>query len=135
MSLGADILAALPGLRAQAESMMVDSCVIGLRVQSETLDEATGDYEYTIPDPVYDGVCRYRAGNTAVHEIDAQGQALIEQSDVLSLPVSGSEAVTKDMMAVVTLTQDAAAPFAVRITGGHKQTFSTARRFPVELTT
>lgn len=133
MSLGGDILATLPELRSAAVSMMVDSCVIGLRVRSDVLDEETGDYTYSIPDPVYEGACRYRAGNTAVHEVDAQGQALIEQSDVLHVPIPGTEAVTKDMVAVVTLSLDPSAPFEVRITGGHKQTFSTARRFPVEL--
>jgi hypothetical protein len=132
VNLGADILATLPELRSAAESMMVDTCVIAPWARSDVLDEATGEYEMTLGEAVYEGPCRYRAGNTAVHEIDAEAQALIEQSDVLSVPLGGSELVTKDMAAVVTLTLDNVEPFTVRITGGHQQTFSTARRFPVE---
>lgn len=131
MSLGLDIVAALPELRRHAESLMVDHCVIGAAGEP-VWNEETGQYDPGVSAPVYEGPCRYRAGNTAVHEVDAQGQALIEQSDVLSVPVDGSELVVKDMVALVTLTHDQSEPFTVRITGGHKQTFATARRFPVE---
>lgn len=131
MSLGADVLRTLPELQAAAESMMVDSCVIGA-ASEPVWNEETGTYEPGVTTPVYSGKCRYRAVNTAVHEVDAQGQALIEQSDVLHVPLAGTSGVGKDMVAVVTLSLDGSAPFAVRVTGGHAQTFSTARRFPVE---
>lgn len=134
MSLGADISAELPGLRAAAESMMVDSCVIGIRVRSDELDEETGQYTFTIPAPVYEGPCRYKAGGTAANTVDVQGQSLVEQADILSLPVRGSEAVTKDMVAVVSLTFDDAV-LTVRVVADHRQTFATARRLPVELVT
>jgi hypothetical protein len=132
VTLGQDIVSALPMLRAQAESMMIDSCVIGVLERSTHIDEETGKYTYTLADPVYSGPCRYRAGGTAAGEIDAQGQSLVEQSDVLSLPVIGSEMVQKDMVATVALTLDAAAPFSVRIVDNQQQTFATARRLPVE---
>lgn len=141
MSLGYDIAAALPGLRAQAESMMIDRCVVERETPGTVLNEETGQYEPTrvrVYPPAEsldtDGPCRYKAANTAVRDVEAAGQLLIEQTATLSLPVATSLEVAEGDY--VTFTASAFDPqmvgLEVRISGEHHQTFATARRFPVE---
>lgn len=139
MDLGADIAAALPGLRAQAESMMQDRCVVERVTAGTVLDEVTGEYT-PVTVRVYpvgvaaDGPCQFKAANTAVRDVEAAGQLLVEQSATLKLPVAGSEVVREGD--VVTITASRFDPqlvgVRVRVAGSHHQTFATARRFPVE---
>ena len=52
MNLGADIAAALPQLRRQAESMMRDECTI-TRAGTQTWDDATGTHLPGSTSPAY----------------------------------------------------------------------------------
>lgn len=135
--LGADIAAALPELRAAAESKMVDSCTI-------VAITATGD-----PDPVtslpseeritiYAGKCEYRAADTQAQSVESGGRQFVQQGAVLKIPVNapGSAAVAVGNVATVTLAMNdpTAAPVVVTVVGTHRQTYATARRLPVEVT-
>jgi hypothetical protein len=135
MNLGADILAELPFLRSQAESMMLDWCQIGFEVDSPDIDEETGEYVKVFT-PVYDGPCRFKAANTAVGEIDAAGQLLVERDATLSLPIATSTQVAKDMIVKLTASQtDPGMPgVRGRVKGSFASAFATARRFAVEVT-
>lgn len=135
MSLSTDILAELPFLRSQAESMMLDRCQIGTEVEGDTIDEETGQYDRVFT-AVYDGPCRFKAANTAVGEIDAAGQLLVERDATLSLPVATSTLVVKDMIVKVTGSQtDPGLPgVRARIKASFASAFATARRFAVEVT-
>ena len=141
MSLGYDVAQALPGLRAQAEAMMVDRCRVERVTPGTVLNETTGEYTPTrvrVYPPASaaasDGICRYKAANTAVRDVEAAGQLLIEQAATLSLPISASLEVAEGD--IVTFTASTFDPqmvgVEVRIAGEHHQTFATARRFPVE---
>jgi hypothetical protein len=136
MNLGYDIAAALPGLRAQAESRMVDECVIhGDPVP--VWNDATLDYDLT-PSLVYMGRCRIRLANTAVR-VDEQAGQLFAQSDaILSLPFSDTASADVRKGDVVTITASRNDPalegaeFTIAFVG--QQTDATARRFPLEET-
>jgi len=135
VSLEQDIMAALPGLRAEAEARMTDRCDIGWSRPGDVLNEETGEYEPAF-EVVYSGSCRFKAGTTAAGEIDAGGQLLVEQDSTLSLPISTSAGVTKDMQVRVTasLTDPGLVGVTARIQAPSVGSYRTARRFAVEVT-
>lgn len=129
--LGDDIAAALPELRAHAESMMVDSCTISPSApSSRTWDEATGAYTETPPLAVYSGPCRLRQPNQAEREAFAGEAEWTQWGVVLSLPVDSSTGVGVGMVVVVTACSwDASLVGAsMRVVGPHGQSHATARR-------
>jgi hypothetical protein len=132
VTLGDDIRRELPALRAAAESMMTDTAeVYGLAVK--TWVEETSSYD-EVAALVWSGKCRLKLQDVQTREVDAQGQALIVQSAVVSFPVAADTVFPKDY--TVTLTASEMDPAlvgkTVRITGPHAQTYATARRYPVE---
>lgn len=135
MSLGSDIDAALPELRAQAQSMM-HSRVLIRRQSGETWDEESGT---NLPqwEDIYSGPARFRFPNSQPQEGDAAGERVVDQTPTLSLPVETSGAVQVDDVAtVIQNTFDPAmVGLQLRVTGAHFQTHSTARRLPVEVVT
>ena len=135
MSLHDDVYAALPSLRAEAESRMTDTCQIGHETPGDVLNEDTGLYEPTFT-AVYTGRCRFKPSSTAAGEIDAAGQLLVEQDQILSLPVETSTEVRKNMVVRVTgsLTDPALPGTRARIKGPAVGSYMTARRFSVEVT-
>lgn len=135
--LGADIAAALPDLRAAAESKMVDSCTIVDVTTTGDPDPATSLPAETRT-TIYAGKCEYRAADTQARSVDSGGRQLVQQGAVLKIPVEalGSAAVRVGHEATIRLsTNDPdAAPVVVKVTGTHHQTYATARRLPVEVT-
>jgi hypothetical protein len=135
--LGADIAAALPDLRAAAESKMVDTCTIVAITTTGDPDPATSlpaEQRTTI----YAGKCEYRAADTQARSVDSAGRQLVQQGATLKLPVDapGSAAVRVGHVATISLaTNDPTAdPVVVTVSGTHQQTYATARRLPVEVT-
>lgn len=122
--------------RAFEERQMTDRCQVGTETTEPVLNEETGEYE-TVFTVVYDGPCRFKAGDTQAGEIDASGQLLVEQDAVLKLPVASSTAVRKDMVVKVTgsLTDPGLVGVRARVKGPFASSYTTARRFPVEITT
>lgn len=122
--------------RAFAESVMTDTCTIGTETEGDTIDPQTGQYDRIIAAPVYEGLCRFKAGSTAASEINAVGQLLVEQDAELSLPIATSTDVAKDMVAIIrTSATDPALPgVRVRIKAPALGAYLTARRFAVEIT-
>lgn len=133
MTLGDDIALALPGLRAQAESMMLSRVVIR-RDLGSVWDETSGTNVSEWQD-IYEGPARLRFPNTQPQEGDAGGERIVDQAPTLSLPIATSGGVRVDDIA--TVTENAFDPSMVglqlRVTGLHTQTHSTARRLPVEV--
>lgn len=132
VSLGQDIAAALPGLRAAAESMMTDT-VIGVSVAQGEMDPETG----IVPDvetPVYQGAARLRFGSAQGRDADFQGDSTTTVIGTLSLPVDGSADVK--VGAVFTVQSSQFNPdnvgTQVRVTGVQPTTYATARRFQVD---
>jgi len=133
MTLGADITAALPELRAAAESMM-HSTVIIRRPSGSTWNEETGTSVPAWVD-VYEGPARIRFKDTQPRVADAAGEQVVDQAPVLSLPIATSADVRVDDIATVTAnpTDPGLIGLQFRIAGVHAQTHATARRFPVEV--
>ncbi len=130
MSLGAAIAGALPGLRAQAESMMRDTCTI-TRPGAQTWDDAAGAYTTGgAPVQLYAGPCRVRRPNLAEREALAGDADWTLAGAVVSIPVDGT---TDDLLGatvhVVGCEMDPALTGRdLTVTGPHSQSQATARR-------
>ncbi len=130
MSLGADIAAALPELRRQAESMMRDTCTI-TRPGAQTWDDAAGAYTTGgAPVQLYAGPCRVRRPNLAEREALAGDADWTLAGAVVSIPVDGT---TDDLLGatvhVVGCEMDPALTGRdLTVTGPHSQSQATARR-------
>lgn len=135
MTLGDDLAWALPELRAQAESMMRDTCTIVSPPTDKTWDEGTGTYALGLGVVIYSGKCRVRDANPSPQDV-VTGESLAAKRRVtLSLPVDGSSDVEDGC--VVTITASLHDPGSVgtvmRVLSGHHQTDSTARRIPCQV--
>jgi hypothetical protein len=119
---------------------MVDTCVIRALINSDTLDENTGEYlrvpKPGFPDPIYSGSCKFTIEAVQVRDVDSQGQDLAVADGILRVPVTAATAlVAKDHTAVITVGANDSMTITAIIQAGHAQTFATARRFPVQITT
>lgn len=135
MSLGADISAQLPGLRAQAESMMVSAGVVR-RATGATEEDPVTLERVPVYATIYTGIGRFKAANTQAGRSDIPGAIVVDQSATLSLPVGAPGAGDVRLNDIWECTAN---PFdasligkKVRVTGVHSQTHATAHRFPVE---
>lgn len=133
MSLRMDVDRLLPDFRAAAESIMTDHCQIGFVTDSTELDEH-GEYGKVFT-PVYDGPCRFKAGNVQASDVDAASQLLVSQLATLSLPIDTSTDVRNGMTVKVTasLTDPALSGTEARVQAPFKSSYTTARRFTVEI--
>lgn len=131
--LGDVLAAALPGLRAEAESRMTEMVRIGDLVESEDLD--TLEVVRTLAPVVYDGKARIRFPQNPNAEVDAGGQLVVKQDGVLSLPAE-TGGIVPDMRVVFdAFTADATlAGRVLRIKGFAVSGQTTATRFTVEET-
>lgn len=129
MSLRSDVERLLPDFRFNAESLMTDTAQIGFVTDSLELDEH-GEYVPTFT-PVYDGPCRFKAGNVQASDVEASSQLLVSQLATLSLPISSSDAVRNGMTVRVTgsLTDPALPGTVARIEAPFRSSYATARRF------
>jgi hypothetical protein len=121
--------------RQMAEERMTDTCTVGVEREGDTLDPATGQYVREI-EAAYEGPCRFKQAASAVGEINAAGQTLIEQDAELSVPVLTSTMIRKGMLVVVTSSMTDPALVGVRalVKGPSASSQRTARRFSVEQT-
>jgi hypothetical protein len=123
--------------RQLAETNMESTCVITRSTPGApgNVDHATGlatDGSSTI----YAGSCRLRFPSVRPQQSLVEGQQLVRDRGILSLPLIGSSSVRAGDVAVVTLstTLDPGTTVTVEIAAPFTQTHSTARRFPVEVT-
>lgn len=122
------------------QTQMVDTCTIRALIRSDVLNEETGEYPFipdpTLPDPVYTGPCKFTVEQIQVRDVDTQGQDLAVAGGLLRVPVTAATArIAKDQTAVIVLGANDSATITAVIQSGHAQSFATARRFPVEITT
>jgi hypothetical protein len=119
--------------RAAAEALMTDTCQVGFDKQSDVLDEH-GEYPMVFT-PVYDGPCRFKAGNVQASDVEAASQLLVSQLATLSLPIGTSVDVRNGMQVRVTgsLTDPALPGTVATIKAPFRSAYSTARRFAAEV--
>jgi len=134
VNLGADIARTVPELRAAAESAMRATFRI-TRAGGEAWNPETLQNDSTLT-TVYEGPGRLRAINTQDKGGDAADQAFIESQFTLSLPIDGSEGVTKgDAVECISEPSDSAlVGRRFIITWPAAQSDATARRLPVQET-
>lgn len=120
--------------RTQAENLMESTCIV-TRETGVTTDHNTG-LNTPVFTTIYTGKCRLRFPSIRPEQSLAEGQQLVKDRGILSLPISGSSAVRAGDVAAVTLsaTLDPGTVVNVQIAAPFTQTHSTARRFPVEVT-
>lgn len=122
--------------RRKAESLMGEAVEIGWERRSKTLNETTGKYDVTF-ERVYAGPAKFKAATTSVRERDAQGQLLTKRDNELHLPVDASVGVGTGMVVRVlaSATDPALVGVQARVKGPSVGSFTTARRFDVEVVT
>lgn len=130
MSLRSDVERLLPDFRFNAESLMTDTAQIGFEAQSTEMDPDTGEYPAVFT-PIYDGPCRFKAGNVQASDVEASTQLLVSQLATVSLPISASVDVQNGMQVRVTgsLTDTALPGTVARIEAPFRSSYATARRF------
>ena len=96
--LGDDIAVFLPQAREQAESLMVDACVVERR-SGRVLDESTLQYADTWAE-VYVGRCRVQVVNVQPAEPVVGGRAWNVTQGVVQLPVGSVEFADDDRVTV-----------------------------------
>lgn len=135
MSLGDDIAAALPELRAHAESRMCETVTVRRPAGWEP-DPVTGNDvpTYADPDP-YVGQARLKPPSTVkALEPDLAGSAIVTQPAELHIPWEGPALLPGD---VVLFAADTYTPrlrgLVYRVVSSHAASDVTAQRVPVEI--
>ena len=133
--LGDAITAALPELRALAESLMVDTCTVtrassGAPVVDNNNGTVTPAGRWTI----YSGPCRVQVPDAVEKIEEAGGDSLSVQAAIISLPIAGSESVAVgDVVTVTGATFDAELSGVTYVVRGlHRKTHATSRRLRCE---
>lgn len=120
--------------RHLAAEFMTDTAQVGFEAQSTDMDPETGEYPAVFT-PVYDGPCRFKAGNVQASDVEASSQLLVSQLATLSLPIAASGAVRNGMTVRVTgsLTDPALPGTTAMIKAPFRSSYTTARRFSCEV--
>lgn len=126
MTLGQDLVAALPELQAQAESMMVDTVVV--RRQSGTVRDEESMEDVPAFVTVYSGRCRLVMRSTVVSDADSVSELVALQGPRLDVPVSGTAGIKPDDVFTVSSVDG---DVSGRVAGVFPQSLKTARRLPV----
>ena len=140
MSLGNDLAAALPELRAQAESMMLDTCVITDGAGEPTWDEASGSWVHAPGGTLYEGKCRVTMQDLQPGTAEAGDATYVVSRPRVDLPISSPGPFP--VGAVVTFTALGPATDPALLTSAlkvvqetSKKSYATARRLAcVEVT-
>lgn len=123
--LGHDIADALTYLRAEAESLMTDTCTVAYPTGT-TADPTTGADVTTYGDAVYSGRCKVQDRDLQSSEPESASSTADVYVKELHLPVS---APTIAHGAHVLMSDGR----VFRVLAGHRKTWQTAQRLPVEV--
>lgn len=128
--LGDDIAAALPEMRAHAESLMVDACVIERR-RERVMDPVTLEYGDAWT-PLYSGRCRVQVSAIQPAAEPVAGRSFVVTDAVVQLPASAPDFRDDDR---VTITGCVFDPVMVgvrfSVTSREVKTHATMRRLHV----
>jgi hypothetical protein len=128
-----DVSAALPILRAEAESLMLDACTISRKTGTST--DADGVVTDTYGDPFYSGKCKVQVRDVDPKNPEAGDRAYTILTLRVDVPVSVTGVETNDRITITGSTFD---PDLVgrnfRVVAPFHGSLKTARRLPVEET-
>lgn len=130
-----DIAAALPELRAQAESLMVDTCAITRPGGRGEYDPDTHTYGAATDTTVYTGACRVRA-DLDPGDVDFGGGPVTLTTALVSIPIDADQVLQGDTVTITAAVNDpqlVGRTFTVRAVLA--QTHATARRLRCEEST
>lgn len=96
----AAISGALPFLKNQAESRMIDVCRIVRSSGTPTFDPATGEYDIPDPTTVYTGKCRVKAATFRALEVEAGEDTAFVIQFLVSLPLTATGIQVRDVLTV-----------------------------------
>ena len=137
MSVLADVLAHLPAMRAEAESLMVDTVTFAAP-GTETYDDTTGEYVTTPGATIYTGPCRVQVRSGSPSDAAVGDTEVVIDRLEIHVPVSAVD-IPPSSVGTITAVGEASDPSLIgkqyRVLGTHAATFKTARRLPVELVT
>lgn len=121
--------------RRWAETRMTDTCRITRTVKG-VQNESTGKTG-TTTETVYEGPCEFKADQVQATDREQSGQLLVTQDATLKLPIATSTAVTKghDVEILTSATDPGLVGLRARVVGPFASAYTTARRFPVTVTT
>lgn len=130
-----DIAAALPGLRAETEALMVDSCVITKPGTGSVWDDDAGVYVDAPRVVVYEGRCRWRNAYPAPQQVQAGGVVWASDIVIISIPVGEAGGVETgcEIELVASALDPASVGVRASVMADHVQTFSTACRVPARI--
>ena len=138
--LGQEIAAALPELRAYAESRMWETATVR-RPGTDIPDDSIYDTPEFLPEPVYgptiqphEGKCRIKAVTLQPRDEDSAGSTVTVEALEFHVPESAPALLPGD---VVFMAADTYTPrlrgLTYRITASHAATDTTAQRVPITL--
>lgn len=104
--LGWDVAEALPRLRAQAESRMTETVLIGLWGDADEPDPVTGEAVRELKTERYRGRGRVRYPSYAVAESSPASQPVAQQDTVISIPSGSGPVFDGDEVHVLASTSD-----------------------------
>jgi hypothetical protein len=130
--LGDAIAAALPEMRAEAESLMVDSCTITRGGSATTIDEDTGVVGSGSATTVYFGKCRLQTRNVQPNTTAAGETEYSLLAYVLQVPMSVVGVAIGDVVTVTGTLDDDLDARRFTVTGVVHKTHLTARRLALE---
>lgn len=133
MNLGADIAAALPELRRQAESRMTDIFTVFRATGNTTTDPDT-----LVETPEYATVLtdvkgRFQSSNVQPRDAVTPGVTAAETLLSWHTPVTTVGVLTGDIVECTAAVDPELVGLRVRVAGPFVKSAATARRFPVEL--
>lgn len=119
--------------RQMAESLMTDTVKVFRRVLGPVGDDGNPSVTDTT---IFQGACRLVLRSSVVRDVDAQSQLLAVQGPRLDVPVVGTGGVKNgDRFEILTSATDSELVGLVGVVSGmFPQSYSTARRLPVEVT-
>lgn len=135
MTLGADIAAALPELRAQAESLHTDTFTVYRATGEKTQDPVTLVESDVFATVLADVAGKLQTGQAQPNDTQAAGQNVVESGMFWHTSVNTLGVLTDDVVectAVGPLSDPELVGRRVRVTGPFLKSLATARRFPVE---
>lgn len=130
MTLGSDIEAALPRLRAEAESRMTEKVTVGL--YRDGTDPVTLNPTRVIEQERYTGIARIRWGSREVSNSQATGSPTAMQEPYLSVPFGTIRLFTDDEVDCTASTDPLLVGRRFKISGAAVAGQVTAYRYPVE---
>lgn len=130
MLIGDDIAAALPELRAQAVSLMVDSCSI-VRPGLPATDPVTGASVPTST-PVYTGACKVGGDRPYEQLPEGQGVTVTVQRFILHIPADGPRVQSGDVATITASQQPHLVGVVFRIAGPDERSWQTSQRVFVD---